>query len=405
MNQLIKQVQRQTAFSHFPRLTGRQAYPIFHLPFFILLITLSFFLITACPGPPETPDCGSHQIEINGDCECEEGYYWGEDQTKCLMDTTNHNFVWEINTIGNYGSYLNDVSIIDENNIWVVGNIETDSGKYGGAYWNGVSWELKKLKGPGISVPTITANGLWCFSEDNIWFASGSIYRWDGIETSLIWLRDINTDETVEKIWASSEDNIYFVGKKGAIVHYDGSTFTRIESGMNIPIVDVWGGDENDTYFCQFNSTTGHSGILHYNGNQLESLYYFESIVHNSDTLSGAIHTIWIYEDTLYAGYSSGIWKENILEKKGIVTLWTKIFSENIYSNKIIGQSNNDIIIVGNWMKMAHYNGVSWKSYTNILGNVGDYKAIDIKGNLICAVGWTDFPKALIVVGKRVMDL
>ncbi len=33
------------------------------------------------------------------------------------MDTTSHNFVWEFDTLGDYGSYLNDVAIIDENNI------------------------------------------------------------------------------------------------------------------------------------------------------------------------------------------------------------------------------------------------------------------------------------------------
>jgi hypothetical protein len=84
---------------------------------------------------------------------------------------------------------LRDVQIIDENNIWVVGEIETDSGKYGAAQWNGDYWELKKLKGPGISVQTITPRGLWYFSEDNIWFASGSIYHWNGTETSMLWQR------------------------------------------------------------------------------------------------------------------------------------------------------------------------------------------------------------------------
>jgi len=49
------------------------------------------------------------------------------------LPTTSHDFVWEIDTLGNYGSYLKDVWIVDENNIWVVGNIETDSGEYNAA--------------------------------------------------------------------------------------------------------------------------------------------------------------------------------------------------------------------------------------------------------------------------------
>jgi len=53
---------------------------------------------------------------------------------------------------------------------------------------------------------------------------------------------------------------------------------------------------------------------------------------------------------------------------------------------------------------MAHYNGVCWKSYANIFGNYGTYEAVDLSGNLVCAVGYTDLPKALIVVGKRISD-
>ena len=54
------------------------------------------------------------------------------------MDTTSYNFIWKIDTLGNYGSYLKDVAVIDENNIWVVGNIrvpDPDSSS------NGTSWK------------------------------------------------------------------------------------------------------------------------------------------------------------------------------------------------------------------------------------------------------------------------
>ena len=108
------------------------------------LLFLFFFLITACPDPPETTYCGNHQIEVNGNCVCAEGYYWNEDQTKCLMDTTSHNFIWEIDTLGIGGSYLNDVAIIDENNIWVVGNIETDTATYNAAHWDGNECECSE---------------------------------------------------------------------------------------------------------------------------------------------------------------------------------------------------------------------------------------------------------------------
>ena len=60
------------------------------------------------------------------------------------MDTTSHNFIWEIDTLGIGGSYLNDVAIIDENNIWVVGNIETDTATYNAAHWDGNECECSE---------------------------------------------------------------------------------------------------------------------------------------------------------------------------------------------------------------------------------------------------------------------
>jgi len=275
--------------------------------FSVFLIPILILIQLGCPDPPESkPQLADCPV---GKSPCI------DDSTECCWDTTSHNFVWEIDTLGIYGSYLNDVAIIDENDVWVVGNIETDTATYNAAHWDGNEWVFYSIAPEGFFGP-ITA--VFAFSNNDVWFGKyGLPIHFDG--ESFVKYSPSNGGHpgqpSIEAIWGTTSSNIYFVGDNGSIVHYEGSTFTKMASGTNTPIVDVWGRDENDIYFCQFNSTTGHSGILHYDGNQLESLYYFESIVHNSDTLSGAIHTIWIYEDTLYAGFSSGIWKENIEHK------------------------------------------------------------------------------------------
>jgi hypothetical protein len=44
--------------------------------------------------------------------------------TATTLDTTSHNFSWQTFTFGEHSSsMLNDVAIIDENNIWTVGDI------------------------------------------------------------------------------------------------------------------------------------------------------------------------------------------------------------------------------------------------------------------------------------------
>ena len=69
------------------------------------------------------------------------------------LDTTSHNFTWQSWTFGEHSSsVLNDVAIIDENNIWAVGEIymndslgQPDPHPYGLAHWDGSEWNLMKV--------------------------------------------------------------------------------------------------------------------------------------------------------------------------------------------------------------------------------------------------------------------
>ncbi|MCO6472860.1 MAG: hypothetical protein J5I57_03945 [Melioribacteraceae bacterium] len=77
------------------------------------------------------------------------------------MDTTSHNFSWEIFTFGEgfNNSILRDVAIIDENNIWAVGEIRIGEEKYNAVQWDGLSWNLVQIyyRGPcsGVDYPEL----------------------------------------------------------------------------------------------------------------------------------------------------------------------------------------------------------------------------------------------------------
>ncbi len=68
------------------------------------------------------------------------------------MDTTSHNFTWQTWTFGEHSSStLYDVAIIDENNIWAVGEIymndslgNPDPDAYNAVHWNGSELEYKE---------------------------------------------------------------------------------------------------------------------------------------------------------------------------------------------------------------------------------------------------------------------
>jgi hypothetical protein len=197
--------------------------------------------------------------------------------TLTTMDTTSHNFTWVIDTLGNYGSYLNDVAIIDENNIWVVGNIETDSGEFNAAHWDGSEWELEL-----IGVPGVIVEGIFYIDEDDIWVATGIIYHWNGVEWERFHLWDMGVlgpdDGGVSKIWGSGYNNLYFVGRKGTIVHYDGTAFTRMESGTDIDLTDVWGIVDDQTgemqvWVCGDEDNPDRSIVLALNDDTWQTVY------------------------------------------------------------------------------------------------------------------------------------
>jgi hypothetical protein len=105
------------------------------------------------------------------------------------MDTTSHEFSWQIYNIESpFGSgVLRDAAIINPENIWVVGEIYADSAQpwipYNAVHWNGQQWELKRIKTNacgGVVYPPIET--IFAFSANDILYShiDGSITHFDG---------------------------------------------------------------------------------------------------------------------------------------------------------------------------------------------------------------------------------
>ena len=101
--------------------------------------------------------------------------------TFITMDTTSHNFTWQTFTFGEHSSStLYDVAIINENDIWAVGEIyindslgNPDPNAYNVVHWDGNNWELKKItvtyKGNETLAPL---KGVFALSDGKIVFSS-----------------------------------------------------------------------------------------------------------------------------------------------------------------------------------------------------------------------------------------
>jgi hypothetical protein len=163
-------------------------------------------------------------------------------------DTTSHNFTWRLDTLGTNWSILLDVAIINENDIWAVGAIQPDptgvDDIYNAVHWDGQQWELKRIPfiGPCSAVDYPPIRAIWAFSEDNILFTNGgAIAKYNGSSTFLDCGMNPLLDGAIKKIFATDPSNVYAVGGVGTIVHYDGSSWQKLQSGTTVDIQDIWG--------------------------------------------------------------------------------------------------------------------------------------------------------------------
>ena len=319
-----------------------------------------------------------------------------EPVTVHTMPTTSHNFVWEIDTLGNYGSYLNDVWIIDENDIWVVAYLRVDdpdssfdgTGQetFNAARWDGEKWNLMLIVNPD------PLYSIFYFNENDMWMSNGLPIHWDGNNWTLYHIQQMGISANVEYgIWGTSSLDIYFVGRFGSIVHYNGSTFRKIESGTDIGLTDIYGYLNSRIFICGYNRTDGRCILLSGDHSGLKKIYESDDYdYYGRVELSSVFQSVWIYDNQLYIATSAGFWHQSISSKKGLLCLWTEVIENRIWPNCIRGTAHNNIFIVSDKGDVIHFNGVTFENYIGTQGieyGPPQLYFVDCKDDLVVACG------------------
>jgi len=341
----------------------------------------------------------------------------GESNTLTLttMDTTSHNFTWEMDTLGEGGSYLNDVWIVDENDIWVVGALSIDDStldyrgdiNYNIAHWNGEEWIYQLVFHSGV-----TLSSIYYFNENDIWVSSGIPYHWNGEVWTMyhLWNMDVlgPDDGNVTQLWGTSSSNMYFAGGKGSIVHYDGNEFVKMESGTDAVLRDICGKNADNIWVSGFSLVTSSepSIILSYSKNSWEILH--QSFGYNpvlDDSLSSYMYSNWSYGDTLYISCAGGLWKEHIIDGGWCFVSLDSVGMETNIS-KVRGTGYNDVFWLSAWGELVHYNGKDWKMVLDLSKIYTEFpissRGLSVKENMVVFVGNINLLEhALIVRGYR----
>jgi hypothetical protein len=341
--------------------------------------------------------------------------------TLTTMDTTSHNFTWQVDTISTGSTcVVNDVFIVNDTCVYIVGQFnESDSlgkkkgGVCGAGVWDGKKWKTIKLYDEQNDI-VVPIRGITVFGTTDFWLAAGSVNQWDGLssQTQESFINYLLPEPfpLITKLWGISSNDLYGVGSAGTIIHFNGFNWQIHDVENEVQLTDIWGSprggvvwasgyytDQPGTYLFKYD---GSNWRMAYDGTN--SRFSF-----TPDSISGIISTVWTNSNKkVFVGAGAGIflseananWKSRLITPFG----WLRTFPKKIRGNDI-----NDMFIVGTYNFIGHYNGMTSKVYSQFLNysNQNHIYSVAQKGNLVVAVGYSaDGPistKAVVYIGRR----
>ncbi len=301
------------------------------------------------------------------------------------LDTTSHDMEWTVYEIPSpYGSgALYDVAIVDDNDIWAVGEIYSDSNQtwlpYNAVHWDGEKWELKRIPFTDETgyVWYTPLHSILLFSENDIWFEAG--IHWNGKEYISKKI-DIDFPSIVKRMWGTSSKDFYICGYNGLIGHFDGEQWHRIESGTDLPLRDLWG--VWNIFKHRYQILAIGSEIFSFKPSQVLEIFPDSSIQQSTQGLPNSITGIWGWKGIEWYISGDGVYYRRHSQEK-----WDKVDEvSSVFTRSVRGTGPNDVFVAGDFGYLAHWNGNSWYRYTTFPGNV-DWYQLAVSRDIIVAVG------------------
>lgn len=312
-----------------------------------------------------------------------------------MMDSTSHGWSFETYTLGDgsSSSTLYDVAIINDTLAYAVGEIWQGGTTYNVANWDGTQWQIQQLNYQGFP-PVIRT--IFAFSEQDIWFDPW--FHWNGKSIQELSIDPVFIGVGVNKMWGSPNGELFIVGNNGFVAKKNSSgTWIKVESGTTLPIQDIWGATNPNTGTQQIIAVASNRYL---NEGKKLLLVTSTGITTPGDSgLSWSLNSIWFIPNKKYYICGDGIYPSHSLSGR-----WIRDTSfPSLHKNRVRGIGVNDVIVVGVYGLFSHFNGASWRHFTGYVPNYESmsFESVDIKNNLVVAVGQLQGDRAVAIIGKR----
>jgi hypothetical protein len=278
-----------------------------------------------------------------------------------------------------------------------------DPRRYNVARWNGRQWQLLRLTYGGI--PPVIRSVL-VINERDIWFDPW--FHWDGERFSEVSIDPVLYGVGWNKMWGSADGRLYVVGNTGAIAYSDnhGSTWRRVESGTTVPLLDVFGrSTPGVAWSCGWDDFMpavvlrvhgGTSTIVHQDG---------FPFVRREDSLSGIPTSVWTSTPRLlFVATSEGVYRSSVERPGRGRRIGPPAGMQTGFPFRMRGTGLNDLLVVGEYGMVLHYNGMTWARYPELESADRRLTSVAVDGRQVLATGFNHYTigsEALVLRGVR----
>jgi hypothetical protein len=310
---------------------------------------------------------------------------------------------------------MSDVWGSSPNDVYAAGHCDDLRGDLW--HFDGKNWTTVKLSNMdgGLITGSINVGGLCGQGANDIWgigyrlftnlspppnfYDSSLIVYFDGSHWREV---RVSGGRMLLVIRSVANNDIWAAGHFNTLFHYDGVQWKRDTLPVNVPA---------DTYF-DINVLMPISADDVYASGYLKwdylpnSIYYLFrrqngqwSIVDSARIQPGLIEYKWGVGDmwmspsgTLYS-CGGGIYRQSGGQ-------WDRIYNPSTYLYRIVGTSDDNIFVVGDYNTILHYNGTDWYQFPQFSQTLAGFHGIWTNGREVFIVGFTSdsYPQKTIVL-------